>query len=876
MRRVRFNGRWGSAVFTLFLLVCFLAGVAGAKAPTPDRKGDRILFGRIVVEQSGSGFSLAVKVESTIKNDGYSKEEILKHLQITPPLALQVTPCPDGFLLSGPFSPGEKYTLTLSKGMKSLKGAILTREVSSSVKIPQPSPRLSFLLKGRYVGRNSDLKLPVRVSHGEKILLTLCHVPDRNLALWEKAYKWEKRDLEEVTLKDEPVSLTPVGEGIFLLDLASYLPRDRAGLYRVLLKACRGEKKKRRCSADEMFLVVTNMGLVVKTTKKRVYAWVIDLESGRPVPGVVVRGYSIRNIKLGEGVTRKDGACSFPYNLSAAGRPFVVTATKGKDYTYLPVETARLQTTFFKVGGINREDMAFLAAFVLERNLYRPGETLHYAVVLRDPKTYRGVSVPVVVRFRDPKDRVLMRQRALSDSFGLADFALPIPREALTGTYRLELVMGGKVIKTQPVHVEDFVPERLKVRVASSEERITDLKKASFKVMARYLFGAPVAGGPYNAYFRLERVRKGFYRDYLFGPARVPGETVKPLPSWRKAGKLNGKGEADFPLDKAVSAGKGGPLTLKVSVEVKEAGSERVSRGKISVPLCLNPVYPGLKLASITPCRKAVVEGILVNADGSPLREDRELRYRLYEVETHYVLTYSSQGRRRWNRTVVRVPITGEQTLKTSKGKFRVPVELKKCWMDYLIAVSCPSGGGRTELLIPGWQARKTRPPTPEILRITLDKQEVAPGEMVKASAVLPFPGRVLWTLELDDVIRYQWGELKDRMAVFSFKVPGGASTCYVSAYLYQTKPGYLLTRAFGVNRLRVVPSQVKAKVHVEAPEKIRPGETFDLRIQGPPGGKALIAVVDEGILQITRAVAPDLYNLLLRPYRLSVDTSEG
>ncbi|MBW1659261.1 MAG: hypothetical protein JRJ48_02025 [Deltaproteobacteria bacterium] len=876
MKGGRFNGRWGIAIFTLFLLACFLVGVAGAKVPPPDRKGDRILFGRVIVEQSRSGFSLVVKLGSTIKNDGYSKEEILKHLQITPPLALQVTPRPDGFLLSGPFSPGEKYTLTLRKGMKSLRGAILTRQVSSSIKIPQPSPHLSFLLKGRYVGRNGDLKLPVRISHGEKILLTLCHVPDRNLALWEKAYKWEKRDLEEITLKDEPVSLTPVGEGIFLLDLASYLPPDRAGLYRVLLKACRGEKKRRRCSADEMFLVVTNMGLVVKTTKKRVYAWVVDLENGRPVPGVVVRGYSIRNIKLGEGVTRDDGACSFPYNLSATGRPFVVTATKGKDYTYLPVETARLQTTLFKVGGINRADMAFLAAFVLERNLYRPGETLHYAVALRDPKTYRGVSVPVVVRFRDPKDRVLMKQRALSDSFGLADFALPIPGEALTGTYRLELVMGGKVVKTQPVHVEDFVPERLKVRVASSEERITDMKKVSFKVVARYLFGAPVAGEPYRAYLHLERVRKGFYQDYLFGPARVPGEAVKSLPSWRKTGKLNGKGEADFLPDGMVSVGKEGPLTLKVSVEVKEAGSERISRGKISVPLRLSPVYPGLKLASMTPCQKAVVEGILVNADGHPVREDLELRYQLYEVETHYVLTYSSKGRRRWNRTVTRVPISGERTLKTREGKFRVPVELKKCWMDYLVAVSDPSGGGKTELLIPGWQAGKTRPPTPEILRITLDKKEVAPGEPVKASAVLPFPGRVLWTLELDDVIRYQWGEVKDRTAVYSFKAPDGASTCYISAYLYQTKPGYLVTRAFGVNRLRVVPSQVRARVQIKAPEEIRPGESFDLKIQGPPGGKALVAVVDEGILQITRAAAPDLYNLLLRPYRLSVDTSEG
>ncbi len=867
--------RWGVVAAATIFFFGLYGTPSSALVPPPDKKGDRILFERIVVRQSEGKTSLIVKLGSTIKKDGFSRSEILSHLQITPPLSFHVSTRPDGFLLSGPFSPGEKYRLKLLKGMKSLKGAILTKEVSTSVRIPQPSPRLSFLLKGRYAGRNGDLKLPVQMSNGDKILLTLCHVPDRNLPLWEKAYQWEKRELEEIILKDESVALTPVGNGIFLLDLASYLPSDRAGLFRIQLKACRGEKKKRRCSSDEMYLVVTNIGLIVKTTKKRIYAWALDMQTGRPVSGVTVRGYSIKNIKLGEGITRTDGACSFPYNLSAGGRPFVVTASKGKDYTYLPVETARLQTTFFKVGGINRSTTSVLSAIVLERNLYRPGETLRYAVVLRDPETYRGVSVPVVMRFRDPRDRVLIKQRALSDSLGLASFTLPIPAESLTGTYRLELVMGGKTIKTQRVHVEDFVPERIKVHVNSSQTIVTDVKKASFDVSARYLFGAPAAKAPYRVTLRLKRVRKGLYRDYLFGPLHLPGEEIPSLPSWSKRGTLDPSGKARISLEKALSKEAEGPLSLKMSVEVKESGSERVSRGRISVPVRLAPLYPGLRLASQLPCQKAVVEGILVDREGRPVEKELDLKYTLYEVETHYILTYN-RGHRRWNRTVTRSPITGDIPLKTKKGKFRIPIEIKKCWVDYIIAVTDPMGGGKTELIVPGWRSGKTRPPTPEILMLSLNKEEAAPGEEVEASVVLPFPGRVLWTLELDDVIQYQWSEVKGRKAVYAFQAPGKASTCYVSAYLYQTKPGYLVTRAFGVNRLRVIPSRVKAKIEVDAPSKIRTGDSFTVKITGPPGGKALVAVVDEGILQITRSLPPNLYDLLLQPYRLSVATSEG
>ncbi|RTZ90194.1 MAG: hypothetical protein DSY91_06695 [Deltaproteobacteria bacterium] len=225
---------------------------------------------------------------------------------------------------------------------------------------------------------------------------------------------------------------------------------------------------------------------------------------------------------------------------------------------------------------------------------------------------------------------------------------------------------------------------------------------------------------------------------------------------------------------------------------------------------------------------------------------------------------------------MVRLPLGGEQPLKVRNGKFRIPVEIKKCWVDTLVAVRDPQGGARSELLVPGWRSGGTYPPTPEILKITLSKKEAAPGEMVEASTLLPFPGHVLWSLELDNVISYRWSDVKDRKATFSFKAPQDASTLYVSAYLYQTKPGYLVTRAFGISRMRVVPSSIKAPVEIQAPDKIRPGDTFKIKVKGPAGGKALVAVVDQGILQITRSSAPDVYNLLLKPYRLSVETCEG
>ena len=866
--------------FALCILAVFmtLSGAGNAAAAQPPQKGhavEELLFRGIKVLMSGQGTSLTVKLASTIRNDRISREAFISHFTITPPIQVSLTRRADGFLLSGDFRPGVTYTVRVRKGLKSLNGAVLKRNQSASVKIPHPEPHVSFLMKGRYVGRSGDLNIPVRMINVRKVFLSLSRVPERNIPIWETYSGWEKRNLEENLAKNVPVTLSPVGKGIFILNLASLLPQGKFGLYLVELRGCLSNKR-HRCSRDKLFLVVTDLGLIVKTTPKRVYAWVIHLTDGRPLSGVRVRGYSDRNLFMGEGITNQDGACSFPYNREAVGAPYVVTASYHHDTTYFPLQPTRADTSLFRVGGKNFATTSFLSTFILEKNLYRPGGTLHYATVLRDTKTYRGVALPVVTRFRDPRGRVLITQRGMTDSLGLANFSLPIPKEALTGLYNLELVIGGKVLKTQGIYVEDFVPERVKVTLKPDVPLFTSWGKSGAALNAQYLFGAPVSEGGYRVTWTVSRARKGLYQDYQFGPLQLRGETQKALPSWRQRGTLDREGKAHLLPPGTFPEGNLAPYLLRVKAEVKEAGSERVSRGTTTIPLRLAPLYPGLRLASVTPCQRALVTGVVVGPHGKLLNRDTTLRYTLYRVETRYVLTYSPRGSRRWERLVSRVPLSGPTPLTVLHGKFRVPVEIKRCWNDYLVAVWDPDGGARSELLVPGWKEGVNRPPSPEVLKVSLSTREAAPGEKVTARTVLPFPGRVLWTLELNDVKASHWENAKDKKASFTFTAPSGASTLYVTAYLFQTRPGYLISRAFGISRLRVAPRQVRAPVSVSVPEKIRPETTLKIKIKGPAGGKALVSVVDEGVLQITRFKSPDLYALLLSPFRLSVNTSEG
>ncbi len=873
--RLKYAGAW-------ILLFVFMASThaqavqshSTSRTKKSSHATEELLLGGVRIIETQGGVSLTLKLISTQHKDRIPRKALLAHLSISPALPITLTPRPEGVLISGNFRSGSVYQIRLKKGLKSLKGAILKRNVVTSVKIPQPTPHLSFLLKGRYVGRQGDLTLPVRMVHVQKTFLTLCRVPARNLPLWEAYSRWERRNLEAVLIRKTPVMLKPVGKDLYMLNLASFLPQNTFGLYRIELSGCR-EKKPHHCSRDDIFLVVTDLGLIVKTTPKRVYTWVIHLTDGHPLAGVKVQGFSRRNLKIGEGLTNKRGVCSFPYNREATGQPFVILATYGNDTSYLPLQFTRISTALFHVGGRNTA-LPFLTTFIPEKDLYRPGETLHYAVILRDLTTFRGVSIPIIVRFRDPRGRVLITQHALTDSLGTADFSLSIPSGSLTGLYNLELVLGGKVLRTQRIFVEAFVPERLKVTLEPSHSLFTHWKDVKIALKARYLFGAPVSGGGFQVSWRLRAQPHGFYQDYHFGPIRLPGEIAPALLSWQERGKLNNEGHALLTPHTTPSMGRKAPWLLNIAAFVKEVGSERVTRQEISIPLRLAPLYPGLRITTLSPCRQALVDGVVISPEGHILERDLTLRYALYRIDTHYALTYSPQGNRRWERTVTRVPLTSGRPLQVSRGHFRIPVDIKTCWHDFLVAVWDPQGGARTELRIPGWRGKKNRPASPEILKITLSTIETAPGKKIIARTALPFPGRVLWTLEQDDVISFHWEQTKTKEASFSFTAPPGHTTLYVTAYLYQTAPGYLVTRAFGINRLRVVPAKVRIPVEVSTPAKIRPGQTLHVKIKGPPGGKAIVSVVDEGVLQITRFHPPDIYALLLAPLRLNVSTSEG
>src|SRR6202012_410831 len=91
------------------------------------------------------------------------------------------------------------------------------------------------------------------------------------------------------------------------------------------------------------------------------------------------------------------------------------------DFNYLPFNPARVNTSRFEVGG-RRSNSSGLDAFVYpERDIYRPGEKVNFAVLIRDSQWKSPGAVPVKLKFLLPNGKEMKTFRKSLNDQGAVD-----------------------------------------------------------------------------------------------------------------------------------------------------------------------------------------------------------------------------------------------------------------------------------------------------------------------------------------------------------------------------------------------------------------------------------------------------------------------
>ncbi|MBV8761363.1 MAG: hypothetical protein JO257_28960, partial [Deltaproteobacteria bacterium] len=173
------------------------------------------------------------------------------------------------------------------------------------------------------------------------------------------------------------------------------------------------------------------------------------------------------------------------------------------------------------------------------------------------------------------------------------------------------------------------------------------------------------------------------------------------------------------------------------------------------------------------------------------------------------------------------------------------------------------------------------RPNRPTQLKLDAGKAgDAEVGKAVTVHAKAPYKGRVLWTVETDHLISAEWKDAASGDLTWSFKLDDYAPNVYVSAFLVkdphlESKDAFLPDRAFGVINVAIKPTQFTQAVKLDVPKEVRSNSPLTVKLDAAAGSFAMVAVVDEGILQLTNFKTPDPLAQLFGKHGLGVETYE-
>lgn len=631
----------------------------------------------------------------------------------------------------------------------------------------------------------------------------------------------------------------------------------------------------------EYNLAASRIGLIVKRgAGDRMWCAATDLTTSAPLAGIRLTARNFQMREIGSGHTDREGFAE----LRLKGSPYVVTASDGRSTTYLKVNGGHeLSTSRFDVGG--RKNQPGIKGFIYgERGVWRPGDEIHLTLIVEDRLGKLPANHPVTMELYTPDDHLYERQTQTETADGIHVFHIRTTEQAPTGSWEVRFRVGGQIFR-QTVRIETIRPNRLKIDLAAPDV-LRAGQRAEISLETRWLTGPAAAGLHAKVEMALYGQPSPFaeYEDYTFSnPLNDFTESTHDVLSVRLDSLGLGRGSVTLPANRQAP----GPLqaVLIARVEEPDGGESLTSRTVRYAPF---EAFAGVNLGSreFETDRDLHFPVVAVDAQGKPLA-GRQLEYRIYRLDWSWWWEGSAQDLDRYvQSSSAEIVASGSLTsaIKPTAIPFRIDYP---AWGKYLVLVRDLQQGHTTGGVIfidwPDWRghAGKSDPTSATMLSVALDKRYYETGETATVYLPRAADGRVLLSVENgSEVISRRWIRTSaDRETAVKLPVTRQmAPNFYLHAMLLQPwnrTSNDLPIRMYGIDGATVVDHGTILHPEIEVADEIRPQQEFSIRIRernGRPMSYTL-AVVDEGLLDITSFRTPDPWAAMNRREALGVRT---
>lgn len=632
----------------------------------------------------------------------------------------------------------------------------------------------------------------------------------------------------------------------------------------------------------------TRLGVNVKSNSdNRLWVTVNDIITTKPVGRAIITAYNFQLIKIGEATSDADGFAMLDCKNNT---PFLITAQNGQDITYVKVvQGQQLSTSRFAVNGSTKANG--IQGFIYgERGVWRPGDTIHVGFVVEDLENRLPKDHPAIFELFTPRGAFYTKQIASSVGNGMYYFKVATQKDDPTGIWNAYVKLGNSSFH-KALNVETIKPNRLKINLKADKKYISTDELSWFSLSANWLTGATASSLKTDGTLSLSSITNPFpeFKDYKFSSSNRTFN-VSNIDLWD--GKLGEDGTARVKVKLPKYSDATGLLKGNILVRVYEPGGERsVHTEGITVSPFTS--YVGYNIVNKSDSWyyetdvPHLVDIINVDAEGKP-KANNELTYKVYKLSWSWWYDRSDSGSNYVDNLGSQTLISSGNMTTDAKGRAFFNVEVKYPNYGYYLFVVQDSTSKHTvysNMFIdwPYWRGTSDKSSGKGLMTFDFktDKDSYEVGEDVVVTLPPLKNGRAFVSIENGTrVLSREWVETKENEATkMVFKAAKEfAPNVYLNISLYQPHEQTVNDspiRLYGVAPIMVTDKATKLMPKVTVPEVLEPAKEFTVSVTETTGRDMTytLAIVDDGLLDLTSFRTPNPWNTFFAKQALGVNT---
>ncbi|GGB85294.1 membrane protein [Flavobacterium suaedae] len=633
-------------------------------------------------------------------------------------------------------------------------------------------------------------------------------------------------------------------------------------------------------------VLASDLGVIAKGGENNNYFFSVNsITTTKPVSGATIEVYNYQQQKVATAETDGEGTAT----VSLDKRAFFAVVSKGDNTTYVKMADGNsLSVSNFEVDGTKLQKG--LKGYIYgERGVWRPGDTLFIGFVLNDKEAKLPASHPIKLKLSDPNSKLVYQAVQTYDAKNHYKFVVPTESNAPTGNWQAVISVGGAKFYKR-IKIETIKPNRLKIDNGFNGEILSGREKNTSNIKVAWLHGAKARNLKLEMQAKFMEQKTTFkgYSNYVFDD---PAKNFKTEEINLFSGAVDNNGETTVSIQPSLKSAAPGMLKAAIITKAYEKGGD-FSTDVATATYSPYDAYVGVK--SPEPNKYGMLEtgkeqkfSIVTLGEDGKAKGNRKVDVRVYKVSWRWWWDATHNNRSSYNSALSKTPYRSRTTVTDDNGKASFTMNVNENdWGRYLVRVTDVESGhssGETVLIDwPYWSGRTKNSGGEEatMLVFTTDKESYSVGE----KAVVSFPsgegGRALVAVENgSQVLKTFWtetakGETQVEVPITEEMAPN----VYINITLLQphanTKNDAPI-RMYGIVPIEVIDKATKLEPQIKMPDVLQPEHKFTVKVN-EKSGKAMtytLAIVDDGLLDLTRFKTPNAWDVFYAKEALGVKT---